>query len=255
MRKLSTILIVVALLVLIPAGTVLAKTDTKIKGEITLIEAGSMKLSTKDGTVTVIFPDDYDPSDLSIGLIVMVDGSWLNEENFKADAIKEVDDPDEVEAEEPDDEDIDEKDEEDGEDTGQNAFCTGEKASSHPLAAKIVERFSNGEGEGAAVSEEQVMTWFCQGNSFGEIMLALMTQKFDGTNPEEMLQMRKDGIGWGNIWKDKGLIGNAKEGTPPGQIIKPDKADKATPPGLENKPEKEQNTPPGQLKKTPTPTP
>lgn len=269
MKKLSTILIILALVVLIPAGTVMGQAKTKVKGEITLLEDGSMELITKDGSVTVIFPDDYDTNGLEVGLIVMVDGSWLNDENFKADAIKIVDDQEEYEDEgkDIDDEDVDDKEEdEDSEDTFQNAFCTGEKDTLHPLAAKIVERFGetgeeeaaegNGEvGDTQAVSltEEQVMTWFCEGHSFGQIMLALVTQKFDGSDPQETLQMRKEGKGWGNIWKEKGLIGNASEGTPPGQIIKPDKADKSSPPGLDNKPDKENKIPPGQEKKTPTP--
>ncbi|MEJ2758070.1 MAG: hypothetical protein P8046_06250 [Anaerolineales bacterium] len=238
-RRISAILVVTALLVLIPVGTVLGKSATKIKGTITDLGTNSMVLETKDGPVNVVYPDDYDSSDLELGLVVMVDGSWLNEENFQADAIKILDDQDEMEEEDLDDEQETEEVEE-SEFTSQNAFCTGEKDRLHPLATKIVERFAG------ATTEDQIMEWFCEGHSFGQIMLALMTQKFDGTDPEDLLQMRKGGKGWGIIWKEKGLIGNEKEGTPPGHIIKPDKG---TPPGLE----KNNMIPPGLLKKTPTP--
>lgn len=236
MRRISPILVVMALLVLIPVGTVLGKPATKIKGTITELGEESMVLDTKDGPVTVIYPDDYDPSELATELVVMVEGSWLNDEDFKADAIKILDDQDEVEEEDLDDE----QEDEDAGSTSQNAFCTGGKDKLHPLAAKIAERF-----DGMA-TEEQVMAWFCEGHSFGQIMLALMTQKFDDSDPEELLMLHKNGTGWGTIWKEKGLIGNEKEGTPPGHIIKPDKG---TPPGLE----KNNKIPLGQLKKTPTP--
>lgn len=249
MKKLSTILIVLALLILIPAGTVLGKTTSKIKGEIIGLDTSSMQLETKDGNVNVLFPEGVETDGLALGLVVMVDGNWDDEGNFVAAAVKVVDDQDEVEDEDAEDADIDDEEGEEGEENTQNAFCTGEKDSPHPLAAKIVERF----GEEISLTEDQVMTWFCEGNSFGQIMLALVTQKFDGSKPEDILEMRKNGMGWGNIWKEKGLIGNARLGTPPGQIIKPDKADKGTPPGLENKPDKDNKIPPGQLKKTPPP--
>lgn len=237
MRRISTILVVMALLVLIPVETVLGKPTTKIKGKITELGETSMVVETKDGPVNVIYPDDYTFSDLETGMVVMVDGSWLNDDDFKADSIKLVDDQEEefLEGEEQYPEEGEES-----ESTSQNAFCTGAKDNLHPLAAKIVERFAG------VTTEEQVMTWFCQGHSFGQIMLALMTQKFDGSNPEELLQLHKEKGGWGSIWKEKGLIGNEREGTPPGHIIKPDKG---TPPGLE----KNNKIPPGLLKKTPIP--
>lgn len=247
-QKFAVLITLLALLVLVPVGTGFGKSEAKIKGEITELGTDYLVLDTRDGPVTVYFPEGYQPVDLEIGLSVMVDGSWLENDAFQADAIKLL-----LDDEDEDDDEMEDGEGEESESTGQNAFCTGEKDTAHPLAAKIAARFATAEGEEGdtpAVSEEQVMAWFCEGNSFGEIMLALMTQKFDGTDPQELLQMRADGMGWGNIWKEKGMIGNEREGLPPGQIIKPDKG---TPPGLENKPDKEENTPPGQLKKTPTP--
>ena len=75
------------------------------------------------------------------------------------------------------------------------------------------------------MTEEWVMGYFCEGYGIGAIMLALKTSELDSSNPEELLKSRAQGQGWGQIWKDKGLIGSEKDGhSPPGLLNRPDHA-------------------------------
>ena len=115
-----------------------------------------------------------------------------------------------------DDGDEDEDQAEGGKDN--SAYCAdGKQEKPHPLAAKLADRYD--------VTEEWVMDYFCDGYGMGQIMLALKTSELDGidADPDFLLAERANGIGWGNIWKDLGLIGNEKEGhSPPGLLKKSD---------------------------------
>lgn len=218
-KKFTLILIIAALMVVLSTSAVLAKAKGTVKGTVTAMESDTFTVETKAGEVVVSATEEM-MSSLEIGMNVLVKGQW-NEGVFEAEWVKQVG---------PRDKD-DETEEGEG---GQNAFCTGEKDTTHPLASKIVDRY----GETTGVTEEMVMGWFCDGHGMGQIMLALTTQILDGSDPGAVLEERKGGKGWGEIWKDKDLIGDAREGDPPGWVKKPDKG-----------------IPPGQLKKTPTVTP
>ena len=102
-----------------------------------------------------------------------------------------------------------------------SAFCAdGKQEKLHPLAAKVGGHFE-------AVDDNWVMDKFCDGYSMGAIMLALKTSELEGSTPEELLERRAEGEGWGQIWKDKDLIGSEKEGhSPLGLLNKPEKAGK-----------------------------
>jgi len=50
----------------------------------------------------------------------------------------------------------------------------------------------------------EVITWFCNGAEFEDILVALETESLTGTPAEEMLQMLADGFTWDEIW---GLVG------------------------------------------------
>ena len=78
--------------------------------------------------------------------------------------------------------------------------------------------------------------WYCEGNSIGAIMLALLTEEMGGPAAGESLAERNAGSSWGKIWQELGFIGKEKDAVPPGQLKK-----------------EEGKVPPGQLKKTPTP--
>ena len=99
-----------------------------------------------------------------------------------------------------------------------SAYCGGDKDKAHPFAAGVAETYG--------VSEDDVMGYFCQGYGFGQIMLAIQTQKMEGVSSSvaAMLAARESGLGWGQIWKDIGIVGNKDHGkSPPGLLKKPDK--------------------------------
>ena len=54
-------------------------------------------------------------------------------------------------------------------------------------------------------SYEQVMSWFCNGAEFEDIMTALQTEEQTGTPAEEMLVMLANGFTWEEIWQVIGL--------------------------------------------------
>lgn len=90
-----------------------------------------------------------------------------------------------------------------------NPFCTTADVQ-HPMAAKLAATYE--------VSYDQVRKWFCDdGHGFGQIAMALQTSKVTGDSVEELLAQRAEGKGWGNIWKEKGLIRNQEDGGPPPQ--------------------------------------
>ena len=69
----------------------------------------------------------------------------------------------------------------------------------------------NNIGQGIAdeyefASYEEVMTWFCNGAEFEDILVALQTEDQSGTPAEEMLVMLAEGFTWEEIWLVIGLI-------------------------------------------------
>lgn len=54
-------------------------------------------------------------------------------------------------------------------------------------------------------SYEEVISWFCNGAEFEDILVALETESQTGTPAEEMLGMLADGFTWEEIWQLEGL--------------------------------------------------
>ena len=71
------------------------------------------------------------------------------------------------------------------------ADCLGEEIS--PIGQSIAEDYES-------ASYEQVMTWFCNGADFEDILVALETEAQTDTSADEMLQMLADGFTWEEIW-------------------------------------------------------
>ena len=70
--------------------------------------------------------------------------------------------------------------------------CTAEEP--HPMGESIAGRFE--------VSYQQVMTWYCGGDSFSDILLALETGKLvEGVQAGDLLR-RLDEQTWEQIWDD-----------------------------------------------------
>lgn len=65
-------------------------------------------------------------------------------------------------------------------------------------------------GESIAASysfttSQEVMTWFCEGAEFEDILLALDTEELTSTAAEDLLLMRADGLSWEEIWQVVGI--------------------------------------------------
>jgi hypothetical protein len=89
-------------------------------------------------------------------------------------------------------------------------------ADPHPVAEQLAEDYG--------VPYEQIMSWFCEGGyGFGDIRLALDTSLKAGMTPEELLALKTELGGWGEVWLELGLIGPSQgapadppEGVPAG---------------------------------------
>lgn len=55
------------------------------------------------------------------------------------------------------------------------------------------------------VPEEKIEAWYCSGESFEDILLALQTSELTDLEPEEALE-RKDEIGWEQLWAELNLV-------------------------------------------------
>lgn len=74
--------------------------------------------------------------------------------------------------------------------------CLGNVIS--PIGQSIAEDFEN-------VEYQQVITWFCDGAEFEDILVALETEALTDTSADEMLQLLADGLAWDEIWQSMGL--------------------------------------------------
>jgi hypothetical protein len=94
-----------------------------------------------------------------------------------------------------------------------STYLHPEEGFQHPVGSRIALRYE--------VEYPVVMSWFCQGFGFGQIMLALETSKVMDTDENEEFDLQKyaesllltrksEQVGWGQIWKDLGFIGRPK---------------------------------------------
>jgi len=74
--------------------------------------------------------------------------------------------------------------------------CLGNDIS--PIGKSIADDYDS-------VTYEQVMTWFCNGAEFEDILVALETEEQTDTSADEMLKMLADGFTWEEIWQLVGL--------------------------------------------------
>jgi hypothetical protein len=58
----------------------------------------------------------------------------------------------------------------------------------------------------AFANYEQVMTWFCDGAEFEDILVALETELQIEYSAEEMLALLSKGFSWEDIWQHAGII-------------------------------------------------
>jgi hypothetical protein len=107
----------------------------------------------------------------------------------------------------------------DGEDEGEEGNpCNGDFI--HPAAQRLAGKFN--------VAYESVIGWFCDGYGIGEIMLALKTAESTGENPGDLLILKTESGGWGEVWQERGLHGKPEDAGPPDD--RPGKPEDAGPP-------------------------
>lgn len=82
-----------------------------------------------------------------------------------------------------------------GQETEGSIHCT--EVDPHPVAQGIARKFD--------VTYEEVMTWFCSGNSFDDILLALQTAELIDRPAGELLDMKEDSS-WDQLWEELGLV-------------------------------------------------
>ena len=227
MKKTLIALMLVFAIVLVAVGSVSAqKGKVNVKGEVTTVGNDTLTVKSSNGDMYVFtVPSGFDISTVQVGDSVLVKATAGEGDTWLAQTIKLVgqggndDDGSRGKGKGSDDDDDDGTVKPEGFKEN-SAFCTdGKQEKPHPLAPKIAERYG--------VSEEFVMGYFCEGYSIGAIMLAIKTSQMEGmtVTPEDLLAGRKAGNGWGQIWKNLGLIGNEKSGhSPPGLLKKPDHA-------------------------------
>jgi hypothetical protein len=205
---LTTLIVIVISLAL--AGVALAQTEEVevVKGQVMSLGAGVITIeSVKDGAVVVTLPADFDVYNLKVGDTVMVKGTQQSDGSLLATTVRVLGGnsrghgqgggvPDE---------------------TGKpnSAFCADDKQDRvHPMAEQISEKYG--------VTTDWVMSYYCNGQSIGAIMLALKTSQLNGSDPASTLALRAEGVGWGHIWQSMGMIGSETTvKTPPGKLKKP----------------------------------
>lgn len=67
----------------------------------------------------------------------------------------------------------------------------------HPIGMSISEKFE--------IPYEEVMEWFCEGETFEDILLALETKELTGRTLEELFAM-KDQKSWEDVWRELGIV-------------------------------------------------
>ena len=58
----------------------------------------------------------------------------------------------------------------------------------------------------AFTTGQEVMSWFCNGADFEDILMALETEELNGTPAEDMLELRAEGLSWDDIWLIIGYV-------------------------------------------------
>ncbi len=75
--------------------------------------------------------------------------------------------------------------------------CLGDEIS--PIGQSIADEYET-------ASYNQIMTWFCNGAEFEDILVALETEAQIDTSAKEMIQMLADGFTWEEIWLVTGFV-------------------------------------------------
>ena len=72
----------------------------------------------------------------------------------------------------------------------------------HPIGEQIAGTYER--------EYNEVMTWFCNGDTFDDILIALQTSEATGVSVEELLQRNYE-VGWDQVWEETGFTGSSDE--------------------------------------------
>jgi hypothetical protein len=100
-------------------------------------------------------------------------------------------------------------------DRDRDNWCLETSEEFHPVAQDIADMY-----EGYEYTD--VIGWFCDGAGLGEIMLALNISLETGVPVDDLLLLREDGQGWGQIMRDYELIGGPMQQGPPEEPGQPE---------------------------------
>jgi hypothetical protein len=213
MNKLSIRYPLLALLVVLamvfavsPAAAQEPGDEVEITGTVASIdeEAGSFTVEVEGGETYVVFPPEGFDTTLAEGDIVTVQGT-LNEDGSVS-ALEVM-----LEEDEAEEEDIP---------LNTGYYCTQSEVP-HPFGARLAETYE--------VEYATLQGWFCDGFGWGQVMLALQTGEITGEDPEALLELRRGGSGWGQIWQELKLIGRPEHAGPPNDEDGDGKPDHAGP--------------------------
>lgn len=222
--KLFTVLTVV-LLTLVMATTAFAQDGTpepiSVSGAVVAVDAVSMTFQVQVSdteTTTVHVPEGFDFSTVAIGSQVTVEGVLDENGAFVATAVTVDPDEDPAETEEPvvtpdplatptatPDPLATPTATPDPAEMSDSVWCTTD--AEHPVGGRIALTYG--------VDYAEVKGWFCQGYGFGQIMLALQTSKVTTVPAAEVLQMKTETGGWGQVWHELGVVRSDKDAKPP----------------------------------------
>lgn len=213
MNKLSIRYPILALLVVLamvfsasPAAAQEPGDEVEVIGTVVSIDevAGSFTVEVEGGETYDVFPPEgFDFTTLAVGDTVTVQGT-LNEDGSIS-ALEVM---------------IEEEDEDEEEPSNTGYYCTQSEVP-HPFGARLAENYD--------VEYATLQGWFCDGFGWGQVMLALQTGEITGEDPEALLELRRGGSGWGQIWQELKLIGKPEHAGPPNDEDDDGKPDHAGP--------------------------
>ncbi|MFN2152844.1 MAG: DUF5666 domain-containing protein, partial [Anaerolineales bacterium] len=147
-----------------------------LQGEITAVDVTAQTITIRTdeeipSTYTIYFSPDavFGYTEDDIGSFVHVKGELQEDGTILAEWVKPII--------EEDDEEEDGKEE--------SAYCSGKKATPHPAAIVLANRFDK--------EVEEIMGYFCDGFGIGQIYLALKTEVITAVDYGELLTSRAEG--------------------------------------------------------------
>ncbi len=223
---LLTSLLLIATLILSGFTSTVAQAESseelEFSGTVTGVNGGSFTFKTEEGTVILVGEIDDGSFQLTVGVgdSDSVIYTVSVPDDFEFEDIQ-VDDEFELHIKynkgleewmlyklEEEEQEREREREEDG------YFCSEDTEEKHPVAAAIADTYGS--------DYETVIGMFCAGEGeegsartgFGNIMLAFHTADETGEDVNDILGMKEDGTGWGQIWQEMGLIGKDREEKP-----------------------------------------